>query len=241
MRNRTAALYLLSLGLAAGAHAAAPGEAYVEVAETARAFAIDPGFDAAGVTGLAMAGAVVQTVSWRDARGLNLLVMTEPPHRRSPVDGPDLADHCALGGCWDAELFVHHYLLEGGRATLVRRVYDFEKGCELDLLAKFLKHSLTITDIDGDGVAEIAFLYAGTCTTDVSPFWLKLIMLEDNVKYALRGTSGLEGLEDIPPEDREFYAAWGQMTVDPAFDAAPQFLEFAKKRWEALKFVDFSD
>ena len=66
---------------------------------------------------------------------------------------------------------------------------DFERDCRFDLYAGFLPDGLTITDLDGDGLAESTLLYTLSCRSDVSPARLKLILHEGKAKYAIRGTT----------------------------------------------------
>jgi hypothetical protein len=105
------------------------------------------------------------------------------------------------------------------------------KDCPLDLALNYNPNSLTVTDIDENGIAETTFLYRLSCKGDVSPDDLKLIMHQGKDKYALRGTTELK------------YKANGKVTkeggdykVDASFDKAPKdFLDYAKKQWEKFK------
>jgi hypothetical protein len=70
---------------------------------------------------------------------------------------------------------------------------------------------------------EITFVYRLGCDGDPTPVPMKLMMLEDGDKYAIRGTTSLE-----------MYNHVGEMNVDASFNDAPdEFLPFAKKIWES--------
>ena len=64
-------------------------------------------------------------------------------------------------------------------------------------------------------------------------------MLENNQKYALRGTMIYEYFKNLSEEEKEEKlkeCGLGQYTVDEQFEKVPKvFLEFAKNRWN--KFV----
>ena len=91
----------------------------------------------------------------------------------------------------------------------------------------FINNSLTITDLDDDGIAESTFLYKLSCRSDVSPSILKLMMHENDNKYALRGIMYI---------DIQDHREGGDYKVDKAFNNAPGvFLQYAKEQW-----ADFS-
>ncbi len=89
---------------------------------------------------------------------------------------------------------------------------------------------MTVTDVDADGVAEIAFLCKLSCRSDVSPARLKLIMYEGAQKYAIRGST------KVPD------AGGGRMVVDRALERAREALRvFAVTRWEKYVVEDRFD
>jgi hypothetical protein len=88
-----------------------------------------------------------------------------------------------------ARLQVQLWTGTAGVGRITRTVKDGESGCEFDVHADFIEQALRVTDLDGDGFRELTFAYRTTCTSDVSPFNLKLLMLEQSAKYALRGTT----------------------------------------------------
>jgi hypothetical protein len=98
-----------------------------------------------------------------------------------------------------------------------------------------LPNSLTITDLDGNGIAESTFLYKLGCRSDVSPDRLKLIMHEGKAKYALRG-------ETLIPTGDPNKKLGGQKAIDPAFRRAPKvFLDHALLQWDALVEEKFAE
>jgi hypothetical protein len=102
------------------------------------------------------------------------------------------------------------------------------KECEFDLILEYIKNSLSISDINNNGIAESVFLYKMACISDVSPMGYKLLMHEGKEKYAIRGTM-LVVLPNIEPYG-------GEMKVDQSFDNAPSgFLDYAKRQWKKFQ------
>jgi hypothetical protein len=164
--------------------------------------------------GLGIKGKVVDGARWKDQGGESLLLITETGAFPSPKPLNE--------GAVDAELYAYQFVRQGEAWKLLWKIQDFERSCDLDLTASYRRGSLTLSDLDQDGIAESAFLYRLACRGDVSPAVLKLMMHEGAAKYALRG------LTTIP--------AAGQtdevMTPDPAFKKAPAaFLTHATALW----------
>lgn len=164
--------------------------------------------------GIQTPGKIVAGARWRDRLGENLLIATETGARpsRGPGCGAD-ADPCQ-----DAEIYADHYLVRNAGVERLWTLTDFERDCPFDLYAGFLPDGLTITDLDGDGLAESTLLYKLSCRSDVSPARLKLILHEGKTKYAIRGTT-------------RTYGAGGEKTVDPALEQNVPFKRFALERW----------
>jgi hypothetical protein len=172
-------------------------------------------------------GEVVAGARWLDKNGENLLLLC----KTGPVSKP-LPRSSKYYGFeeWGvtAELHGYHYVKAKEKFALLWKVFDSAKLCPFDLVATFLPNSLTITDLDGNGIAESTFLYKLGCRSDVSPVQLKLIMHEGKAKYALRG-------ETMVPTTEPGKKLGGQKTVDPAFDHAPKvFLDYAGQQWHAF-------
>jgi hypothetical protein len=78
----------------------------------------------------------------------------------------------------DAEIFAHCYSLENNQQ--IWKVNDFIKDCMVDIDAAFKKNTLSVTDLDKNGTAEVWMMYELACKGDVSPSDLKVIMYEGN-------------------------------------------------------------
>ena len=123
-------------------------------------------------------------------------------------------------------LFAEHFVLRNGNTELIREVKDFEKDCAFDNQLYLETESISLTDLDADGFKEVSFVYTLGCRSDVSPDPMKLIMLENNDKYAIRGNTRFKNApEDGKPEDAKNF--------DKSFETAPAtFKEFASKLWD---------
>jgi hypothetical protein len=163
---------------------------------------------------------IVHAVRWRDRLGDHTVLLAESGELRS-------SEPCEMGDCRNASVYAYEYLETGGKTRRVWKLEDHQRACPFDLRADFVPGSTVVTDIDGDGEAEVTFQYTLQCTSDVSPSTRKLILREGKDKYAIRGTTR-----------SKFYAPYGdEYEPDPAFKGAPAaFLPHAKAQWEA--FID---
>lgn len=162
-------------------------------------------------------GKIVAGARWKDLNGQNYLIITETDARKKKGKFEDFA--------WDKELYAYQYVSGNDGNKLLWKVQDFVKDCEFDITLKFIKNSLTVTDLNDNGIAESTFLYQMSCKSDVSPDDMKLIMHENDKKYAIRGFMNLN-VQGKRMQD-------GKMVVDKSFDDAPAgFLDYAKNEWK---------
>ncbi len=172
-------------------------------------------------------GNVVTGKRWNDKNGENILILTktnlkEKKVRKSGFEETDL----------ECELYGYHYVSSGGSYSLLWKIQDFVKECWFDLTLDFIPGSLSITDLNENGIAESTFLYKMSCRSDVSPSELKLMMHENDVKYALRGEMLIK---------MEGFTAGGNYKVDKSFDSAPAgFLDYAKSQWKEYRLETFN-
>ncbi|MBU4354676.1 MAG: hypothetical protein KJ822_04950 [Proteobacteria bacterium] len=172
-------------------------------------------------------GKVVAGARWLDKKGENLLLLCETGSFNSPVP-PNSKENPYQEWGRAAEFHSYHYLKAREHYTLLWKLFDQVKICPFDLDAAFLPNSLTITDLDANGIAESTFLYKLACRSDLSPAQLKLIMHEGKEKYALRG-------ETLVPTGDPDKKLGGQKAIDPAFGRAPKvFLDHALQQWNTF-------
>ena len=172
-------------------------------------------------------GSIVTGKRWTDKNGENILILTKTNIKEKKAKQPDFGDIVR-----ECELYGYHYVSSGGAYSLLWKINDLVSDCVFDLTLDFIPGALSITDINDNGIAESTFLYKMACRSDVSPSELKLIMHENDTKYALRGTMFIkvQGFTD-----------GGSYKVDKAFDSAPDgFLDFAKTQWKEFKTETFN-
>lgn len=162
---------------------------------------------------------------YQDASGTNVVFITETGIYRNknlPHEFDDSAD---------AELFVYSYAITSKENILNWKIYDFINDCPVDIVARFIENTFTITDLDKNGKAEIWVMYKTVCHSDVSPADVKIIMYEGAQKHALRGESKIQtGIDD---NNKPLYHG-GTFTMDAAFKNAPEvFKTYAEKLWQA--------
>lgn len=160
-------------------------------------------------------GTIVGMAKWDDNMGSNVLLVTE-----TEMKGGEFRHK---------ELYGYHYITANDEYKLIWKINDFVKDCPVDLTLSYIDKSISITDLDNNGIAESSFLYRMSCKGDVSPDDMKLIMHEGETKYAIRGSMKLQIGNEKP--------VGGEMKPDAAFDKAPmEFLSYAKEQWK--KYAD---
>ncbi|WP_298547661.1 M949_RS01915 family surface polysaccharide biosynthesis protein [uncultured Aquimarina sp.] len=116
----------------------------------------------------------------------------------------------------NTELFVKLYKND----QLTVKVYD-KIDCYTDGYVNYIKDSFSITDLDKDGIKETSFLYILNCDAEPMPSKMKLIMIEGEQKYKIRGEQSFLNSSEIP-----------KFSIDNSFKKAPvAFLDFSVKLW----------
>ncbi|MFY7908344.1 MAG: M949_RS01915 family surface polysaccharide biosynthesis protein [Emticicia sp.] len=120
-------------------------------------------------------------------------------------------------------ILVQHYVEKSNKElVLLRQITDKEEHCEFDNDLQLLTESLRITDLDKNKYAEITFLYKLGCRSDVSPIGLKLMVIENGNKAAIRGNTIPRGF-DYPKEK----------VADGSFKKLPKLIQDqANKLWD---------
>ena len=161
-------------------------------------------------------GKIKNAIRWKDNLGDNIILTTET--------GEYLSRLVKDSDYRDAELYAHHYINKAEKLIQTWKVYDFEKGCPLDIQARFIKNTLQVTDLNNNGVGEAWLMYKTVCHGDVSPSNMKIIMYEGQQKFAMRGQNKVK-LSEADFEGGEF-------TFDKAFTSGPKtFRDFAIALW----------
>jgi len=162
-------------------------------------------------------GKIVQGVRWTDSTGDNIVILTVTEKTQSKSDEGS-----------NGSLYAYHFLVSGDSLKQTWRVYDFVKECSVDMFLYFVDKTFLVTDLNKDGKAEVWIMYKVSCQGDVSPVPMKIIMYQDNKKFAVRGTT------KVNVSANEYMG--GEYTFDEAFKNAPiEFRQFAEKLWNEHK------
>ena len=160
-------------------------------------------------------GHIINAVRWTDSLGDNIVITTETGETQSKSTSEN--DYR------DAALYAYHYLVQADSCNLTWKIYDFTKDCPVEIKANFVKNTFAITDLNRDGKAEVWVMYKTVCHGDVSPCSMKIIMYENNKKFAVRGTT------KVKPSDK--YEG-GEYNFDEAFKNGPEvFRQYAMQLW----------
>jgi len=159
-------------------------------------------------------GKIVQAVRWTDSTGDNIVILTVTDKTQSK-NAPDEGS--------DGALYAYHFIALGDSIRQTWRVYDYVKECPVDMFLYFVDKTFAVSDLNKDGKGEVWIMYKVSCQGDVSPVPMKIIMYQDNKKFAVRGTTR------VP-------SAGGDFTFDEAFKSAPvEFRQYAEKLWKQHK------
>lgn len=171
-------------------------------------------------------GVLVEVLEFDDANGHNILILTQTgkfPVSAKSAEGKyeKLNDR--------AELFAYCYVTNPGTNSyrLLWKTADAQDCEEFDLYCGYTKKSLSITDLDGDGIAEVCFQHVKSCRSDVSPADRILLMYETNSKFSIMGITTLEGMTSEQP------------MIDARLNDEPLFKAHMEKQWKAFESDDF--
>jgi len=96
------------------------------------------------------------------------------------------------------------------------------------MILYFVDKTFAVTDLNKDGKAEVWIMYKVSCQGDVSPIPMKIIMYQDNKKFAVRGTAR------VKVSANEYIG--GEFTFDEIFKSAPtEFRQYAENLWKKHK------
>jgi hypothetical protein len=125
-------------------------------------------------------------------------------------------------------IYVDHVVVPaGGTPRVLRTVRDQVDRCAREIVVEVRTDAFDVTDLDGDGIAEVTFAYEVGCRDGNDPMPYKLLVLEDGVKYILRGA-----MRRADPRG-DGKAIGGGYEPAPAAAKWPKaFLDHAKAVWE---------
>ena len=185
-------------------------------------------------------GKFVGGITWFDKNGENILIISKSDKflGEIAIEARENKEYEIVDGdtiffgieseAYDQEIFAYNYVIEEGNQNLLWKMYDFEKNCVMNLFLQYLENPPLLTDLDNDNIMESWIIYKKNCTSDVSPFDMKIIMHEGKQKFALRGKNIVQvGVDSYVGGEKEF---------DSNFQNGDQrFIEYAENLWEKHK------
>jgi hypothetical protein len=151
---------------------------------------------------------------WMDKRGENVVILTQTGIYWSNV-------YDATRG---AKIFAYHFIKTGEDSFKeIWKISEVVEECAFEVKCDFFSNSLSITDLDNDGIAEVGFVLAKGCKAEAGPEEKKLVFYEGKTLFTIKGTTTIvNGTEKLG----------GEKVVEKRFEEAPEaFLEFANKQW----------
>lgn len=152
--------------------------------------------------GISTTGKVVAALHIVDRAGEHLLVLTEKTGLAH--SGPD-------SGNGRTDLNASYYVRSAATWAREWEIKDAVDCPGLDHIAQFFTQQVAVTDLDGNGVAEVTVPYKMFCGGGVDEATLKIILRQGKQKFAMRGTTRIE----IPGET----PFGGEATYDKALNA----------------------
>lgn len=144
---------------------------------------------------------IVKSVQFKDKNGLNYVIATLEENTKDDYTSKTL-------------LLEHFLVSPTHESKLLRQITDFEPDCPVDNQLAMIPESFTIIDLDNNLYAEIIFMYKTGCKGDVSQSGLKLMVLENGNKAAIRGKTAI----------KEFNLH-GEKIPDSAFKKLPKAIQ----------------
>lgn len=183
--------------------------------------------------------------SWADADGTHLLFfyISKPQIEKSPKYMEDEKR---------VDFKAEQYVKQADTFKAEWTAIDGVQNCAFDMWLDVFEKSISVTDLDSNGVAEVSFMYSLACRSDVSPSNIKLLMYEKGQKMALRGYAFLEiagakmNKANFEPDISKIKFEspleigdsrhWGRFENANDFKTKPKiFLEYSRKKW--LEFI----
>lgn len=130
-------------------------------------------------------GTLVEAVSWSDALGENLLILSVTGHyiNKNYYEEEDEYDETD-----QSELYAYLFQRQNDEKFQLKwRIFDSNECFGVDWSTYFIPKAVTITDIDNNGISEVSIPYVLICRGGMDPGTMKIIAYEDSTKYALRG------------------------------------------------------
>jgi hypothetical protein len=151
---------------------------------------------------------------WIDNNGENILIISNTPVKRLNEDEGE------------EYLYAYCYVKADDKYSLLWNINDHVRS-HCDIGAEYIPGTLEIIDLDGDGIAENAFIYKLEDRCDVSPLPIKLMMHSSATKLVIRGTTKVDiGNGEMIGGEKHF---------DAAFSSSPDIMKtYTSEKWDVF-------
>ncbi|MCL2041071.1 MAG: hypothetical protein FWG84_03405 [Bacteroidales bacterium] len=167
-------------------------------------------------------GNLCEAYRYTDKTGDNMLILTET----EVITWEDDEDFLS-----NKAIYAHRFLKKSNTWEEAWQFYHPVEECMNYPVAEFVRGALSVTDLDGDGVAEIWLVYISSCRGDFSPDELSIRMYEGSEQYGMTGEKRMKFADDY---------IGGEYTFDKKFtdrNTYPAFREHADMLWN--KYVEY--
>lgn len=157
---------------------------------------------------------VLKNIQFADKNGINYIIATLEEATK---------DDYTFKTLW-IEQFIENKEKD---PKLLQEIIDYEKDCPVDNQLGLIEDAFEVTDLDGNGFAEIFFMYKTGCTRDVNPSGLKLLVLQNGSKATIRGRTIIKGFNE--PYVKQPDAAFKQLSGVIQQHANALWIKFEKE------------
>lgn len=163
-------------------------------------------------------GIIVECLEFDDANGHNILILTQTG--MFPVsEKNEIGAYEKVGDRAEVNAYLYARSDEKNSYKSIWKVTDFQECNDFDLYAGFTKKSLSVSDVNTDGMAEVSFQYTLSCRSDVSPADRKLYCFNSNEKFIFLGVTTLEGMSTDEP------------TIEAKTEIPSSIKELMERKW----------
>ena len=144
-------------------------------------------------------GKIVKTMNFNDDLGQNTLILSELEYKSTnqEIENCEVNGHCLSvneckedSNCLSKEIYAYLYRSKNNKNEKIWQVRDFVHSCHFGgFTAEFILEAIKITDLDKNGIKEVWLPYTLSCSSEISPETMKIIMYENKTKYAIRGST----------------------------------------------------
>lgn len=168
-------------------------------------------------------GTVVEALKWTDKAGEKILIQSVTGQFRWKDYEKGTKEYTIQD---KSELYVYLFEKKNNEPKYIQswKIYDYLECYGVDWFTGFVPKATTITDINNNGISEITIPYVLICRGGMDPGIMKIILYENGIKYAVRGSTKLACESEYP------YG--GENTPDDSLKNNELFLRFLQKRWD---------